>query len=356
MKKRFVSFIFCMLMLMIPETMYAEPSTSHIEPEISHSDEQKQEVATPDQGASESDLKFEGFAQMSFGEKYNVIMDAFDQIKETHSWIQVELIKTSDLSHLDEIEKMIASEAVKSNDLYKQANLMMSDVAKLEDKELYRSEVRKMLVLIKESRQSAILINEQIATKKQALRAGERTLLMRVVKQEEHSGNKAKALELYAKISLIEKGDVDALFQISRIVKGNANAYLFLNHELITLKTSMIDRSGKKYLPVKELERIQGFSYQDDASVMTKTIRYDNRTLKWQDGRILLDGVLVGSPLFIYEENGEIFVDVNMLFNFFGFQVKFIDAMGMFYVTKPLFVLNEMDGLTVDEMLKTVLN
>lgn len=360
MKKQIVSLIFCMSMLMMPANIYAENispvGSGSMSPVVSLPDEQSQEISTSNGSVVEEGYsKSAEFAKMSLGEKYNFIMDAFDKMKATHEWIQVELIKTSDLAHLDEMEKVIESEAVDSNDLYKQTNQMMSDISKREDKELHRNEVRKMLVSMQESRQSAMLLFEQIATKKQALQAGERALLSRVAKKEEQSGNKEEALELYAKISLMQKGDVNALFQISRIVKGNMNDYLFLNHEMITFKKGMIERSGKKYLPVTELERI-GFSYQDDVSMQTKTIRYDNRTLSLQDGRISLDGVLVGSPLFVYEENGESFVDVNMLFNFFGFQVKYIDAMGMFYVTKPVFTLYGMDGLTVDEMLKTVLN
>jgi hypothetical protein len=303
----------------------------------------------------EEKIQSQVFSQSPLEVRLNNLNEFFDLQSKIHSELKKESIKSNDLTRIEEIEGYIRLESRNSQKSFSIiSELFLEMVVKPgEERQKYIKQVSDVLTSIKNSRTSSVEAYAKIISKKQTLQIGQKTSLLKMAELSLQSEKKDKALEAYSKISSMQQGDAESLIEISKLVEGEKNDYLFFNHNLLHIDKNLIDRNGKWYLPISEINKLSGFQYQENIELKTRVIEAENHSVMLQDDHLTVDGVTLGTPLLFYVEDGQTYIDFGMMLGFFSYEMKKIEAIDMIYITKPLFEKSELDVLNIDQLLQS---
>lgn len=261
-----------------------------------------------------------------------------------------------DTTNLDVLRRSIQEEDRLSAQMYKQMNGTISLIKSLDKttQDSYKSLVYGMLTKMKESRIQARKTLQKLDKRMNSIQETRSIGLTHVAELAKKMNQLQKALDAYSKLASKNKDDMKLLYNIQDIVENKKESYFFFDHELISLQTPMIIRNGKTYLPVEALSKMKGVEYSENANTSSQMITYEDDILVVTQQAVLLNGKFVGNPFLFLRTDGHLYVDIKILIELLGFAIQDVDGLDMIYVSIPTFTYNEMDRLTVNEIMHMV--
>lgn len=292
------------------------------------------------------------FSTFSLQERLSLLQQYVSLQKEMYSEYQVSLV--SGKQDVQEIKNIILQDNRSLSTDYGVIQKTFSSIYELplEKKKELKEGVTKLLSDVKDVRDSGRKLYDSILLKEKADNATQINLLNQAILRSLKNQHFEQAIESLSKVSMLSGGDQKVVENLQELLTDEA--FILFENVPYRLNDNLIKHDDNWLIQVEALKEIAPFDVKQNIQGSTEswTIAFEGKTLEKLPDQIVFNKESIGNAEVFLEKDGKLFVEIEFLFELFGFDVLYHGDTPV--ISTPVFKHSELDDFSANELMKSL--